>query len=72
MSQWGYESERSEFEAAVHSIGESSQLGSRSNMIIRARLDLARLGIFLEVIEDRLPSQPLHLSRVFFLCIEYR
>ena len=56
MSQWGYESERSEFEAAVRSIGESSQLVSRSNVTIRARLDLARLGIFLEVIEDCLPS----------------
>lgn len=56
MSQWGYEIERSEFEAAVHSIGRSSQLVSRSNVTIRARLDLARLGIFLEVIEDPLPS----------------
>lgn len=36
------------------------------------RLDLARLGVFLEIIKDRLPAHALHLSRVFFFRFKFR
>ena len=38
---------------------------------VNSQFNLGRLGMFLEIIEDRLPSHPLHLYRVFRIRIKH-